>query len=234
MARQFGEIWERLGRPDDFVIVEQGAHDGTFASDVLAAARDTMPEFFAALRYRIVEPFPVLRDRQNAMLESFRLKIDWVESIEQLEPFTGVHFSNELIDAMPVHLVCASNKEWREKYVTLRGEDLDFTDGPISSAQLQEHLEKLPVPADNYETEINLVALDWIEQLSAKIERGVVLAVDYGWRGKNFTRRHARAGHSAPLRNIDSLPRRSSTQAILISPRMSTGRACARKPNDVA
>ena len=110
MARQFGEIWERLGQPDDFVIVEQGAHDGTFASDVLAAARATMPEFFAVLRYRIVEPFPVLRAQQEATLESFRLKIEWAESIEQLEPFIGVHFSNELIDAMPVHLVSSSEQ----------------------------------------------------------------------------------------------------------------------------
>ena len=199
MARQFGEIWERLGRPDDFTIVEQGAHDGTFASDVLAAARATMPEFFAALRYRIVEPFPVLRAQQKATLESFRLKIEWVESIEQLEPFIGVHFSNELIDAMPVHLVSSSNKEWREKYVTLRGEDLDFTDGPISSVQLQEHLEKLPVPADNYETEINLAALDWIEQLSAKIERGVVLTVDYGLAREEF---YAPSRTSGTLRSV--------------------------------
>ena len=106
MARQFGEIWERLGRPDGFAIVEQGAHDGTFASDVLAAARAAMPEFFAALRYRIVEPFPVLRDRAecNARIVSTRKSSGWNQS-DSLKPFTGVHFSNELIDAMPVHLV---------------------------------------------------------------------------------------------------------------------------------
>jgi SAM-dependent MidA family methyltransferase len=181
MARQFGEIWERLGRPDGFVIVEQGAHDGTFASDVLAAARAATQEFFAALRYRIVEPFPVLRDRQRATLEPYRSKTEWMESLDALEPFTGVHFSNELIDALPVHLVSSSDSGWREKYVTLRGEDLGFVDGPISSAKLQKHLKKLPALPDNYETEVNLAALDWIAELSAKIERGIVLAVDYGF-----------------------------------------------------
>jgi SAM-dependent MidA family methyltransferase len=70
--------------------------------------------------------------------------------------------------------------------VTLRGHDLDFSDGPISSAQLQKHLEKLPAPVDSYETEINLAALDWVEQLSAKIERGVVIAVDYGFAQEKF------------------------------------------------
>ena len=82
MARQFGEIWERLGRPDDFVIVEQGAHDGTFASDVLAATRYDMPEFFAALRYRIVEPFPVLRAaaESNARNVSTENRVAWNQS----------------------------------------------------------------------------------------------------------------------------------------------------------
>ncbi len=214
MARQFGEIWELLGRPDRFVIVEQGAHDGTFASDVLAAARAAMPEFFAALRYRIVEPFPVLRAQQKATLEICRLKIGWVESIEQLEPFTGVHFSNELIDAMPVHLVSSSNNEWREKYVTCRGEDFEFIDGPISTAQLQDHLEKLPAPAQKYETEINLVALDWIEQLSAKIERGVVLAVDYGF---------ARGEFYSPSRTTGTL-RSVAKHRLVASPLVDVGK----------
>src|SRR5436190_11160617 len=35
MTAQFAEIWEQLGKVDNFVIVEQGAHDGQFAHDVL-------------------------------------------------------------------------------------------------------------------------------------------------------------------------------------------------------
>jgi SAM-dependent MidA family methyltransferase len=181
MARQFCEMWERLGRPNGFAIVEQGAHDGAFANDVLEAARAAMPEFFSALSYRIIEPFPILRQRQKTKLESFRSKIEWCDSLDELEAFIGVHFSNELIDAMPVHLVKSSNNEWSEKYVTIAGNAFEFAAGPISTAQLCEHLEKLPAVPANYETEINLAALDWIEQLSPKIERGFVLAVDYGF-----------------------------------------------------
>src|SRR5919201_6520228 len=43
MLAQFAEIWEQLGRPDDFVIVEQGAHDGQFARDVLKASQERAP-----------------------------------------------------------------------------------------------------------------------------------------------------------------------------------------------
>ena len=46
MTAQFAEIWEQLGKIDNFVIVEQGAHDGQFARDVLQSAQLRAPEFF--------------------------------------------------------------------------------------------------------------------------------------------------------------------------------------------
>src|SRR4029453_15373573 len=90
LALQFFEIWERLGKMNDLVIVEQGAHDGQFALDVLEFLQKSLPEFFDALRYRILEPFPILEEQQRRMLEPFGDKIEWRES---LEPFTGFHFS---------------------------------------------------------------------------------------------------------------------------------------------
>ncbi|MGC2352140.1 MAG: SAM-dependent methyltransferase, partial [Candidatus Udaeobacter sp.] len=64
LGAQFVEIWERLGKTNNFVIVEQGAHDGQFARDVLESLQKHTPEFFEALRYRMVEPFPILQERQ--------------------------------------------------------------------------------------------------------------------------------------------------------------------------
>src|SRR2546423_9753601 len=102
LCAQFAEIWKQLGKIDDFIVVEQGAHDGQFAHDVLEFAKKSEPEFFASLRYRIVEPFPILQERQQRTLERFRHKIEWLDS---LQPFVGVHFSNEMLDAMPVRLI---------------------------------------------------------------------------------------------------------------------------------
>ena len=53
MTAQFAEIWAQLGKIDNFIIVEQGAHDGQFARDVLQSAKSGTPEFFEALDYRI-------------------------------------------------------------------------------------------------------------------------------------------------------------------------------------
>src|ERR1700730_10637895 len=68
LAVQFAQMWERLDQIDSFVIVEQGAHHGDFARDVLGSARKCRPEFFAALRYRIVEPSSILQRRQSQTL----------------------------------------------------------------------------------------------------------------------------------------------------------------------
>src|SRR5207245_10847028 len=124
LAAQFAEIWERLGKTNNFVIVEQGTHHGDFVRDVLESVRKRWPDFFAALRYRIIEPFPVLKDRQSLTLAEFGDKIEWLASIDELEPLTGVHFSNEMIDSIPVHQILLREiktkcKLWGAKFDTM-------------------------------------------------------------------------------------------------------------------
>src|SRR5438874_1188046 len=203
LAAQFAEIWERLGKIDKFVLVEQGAHHGEFARDVLESARKRWPDFFAALRYRIVEPFPVLQDRQLQVLAGFEDKVEWRDSIDALELFTGVHFSNELLDAVPVHLIVSQRGTglsaptectWLEKFVTLNGDMFVFVDQPIADQTLRDHLQKLPMRPADYQTEVNLAALDWIDNLSRKLDRGYVLTIDYGYPRDEFFAPHRSAG----------------------------------------
>jgi SAM-dependent MidA family methyltransferase len=150
---------------EDFTIVEQGAHDGQFARDVLESVQKRVPEFFAALRYRIVEPFPILQDRQSRTLERFRDKVEWRDS---LQLFLGVHFSNELLDAMPVRLISGNV----EKLVDLEGDNFVFVERPISQQATFQPLAQRDA--------FNQVALDWIDDVAAKLQRGYVVAIDYG------------------------------------------------------
>ena len=183
LAAQFVEMWDALERPGDFVIVEQGAHQGEFAGDVLAAMNEKCPELFSTLRYRIVEPFPVLRERQSNALSSFQAKVEWRNSLENLEPFVGVHFSNELFDALPVHLLVAEDEEsdfWQEKRVDLRNGTFVFVQQSLIDPLLRSRLPLLPSRPAGYTTEVNLAALDLIEGISRRLQRGFVLAVDYG------------------------------------------------------
>ena len=176
LAAQFCEIWQRLGRLNNFVILEQGAHDGQFALDVLEFAQKRLPEFFEALRYRILEPFPILEEQQRRRLEVFGDKVKWSDSPE---PFTGVHFSNELLDAMPVRLISNGT----EKLVALDGDKFVFVERPVDKAIL------------------NQPALDWIDEIAAHLQRGYVIAIDYGCTDEDFRRSvRVRAQH----RNLHS------------------------------
>jgi SAM-dependent MidA family methyltransferase len=152
ITAQFAEIWEQLGRTNNFVIVEQGAHDGQFARDVLSSAEENWPEFFDAMRYKIVEPFPFWRERQQAELGTFSPRVEW---LEVLEPFAGIHFSNELVDAMPIDL--------SGKLVGLDGDNFVF------------------VAADASATKCNRVALDWVNDVVGNLQRGYILIIDYGF-----------------------------------------------------
>jgi SAM-dependent MidA family methyltransferase len=184
LAAQFAEIWEMMGRPDDFTIVEQGAHHGEFARDALKALRDSA----VPVRYWIVEPFRILEERQRETLAEFTGAVAWSRSLTELEPFTGIHFSNELLDAMPVRLIAREPaKDWEEKFVALSGDDFVFTTKPIADERLRDHLRKIPLTENvRYETEVNLAALDWIQSVARKLTRGFVLAADYGYPRPEF------------------------------------------------
>jgi SAM-dependent MidA family methyltransferase len=195
LAVQFAEMWETLGQPADFVIVEQGAHTGDFAVDVLRALQEQFPDFFAAVRYWIVEPFQLLRERQQKTIKDFSAKTVWRQSLADLEQFCGVFFSNELLDSMAVHLVSWVNPnigcsgDWEERCVVESGKSFNFITSPIQSAELQSHLERIPRPGSRpYETEVNLNALKWVEEAAQKLSRGYLLTADYGYSRDEFYR----------------------------------------------
>src|SRR6266542_1809680 len=172
LAAQFAEIWERLGKIDNFMIVEQAAHDGQFARDVLQSTQKHAPEFFASLRYRIIEPFPILQERQSRTLESFGDKIEWRDS---LQPFAGVHFSNELLDAMPARLIRGAI----EKLVDLEGDGFVFVERSLPKGAT-------PSKPPRKQEAFNQPTLDWIDTVAANLRRGYVLAVDYGHLSNEF------------------------------------------------
>src|SRR5262249_18025154 len=106
LARQFAEVWQNMGAPSEFTLVEQGAHQGQCAADVLAGLRDFAPDCFAATTLWIAEPFAELQKAQQQTLQAFPpSKIRWAGAVGDLPRFRGIHYSNELIDAFPVYRV---------------------------------------------------------------------------------------------------------------------------------
>lgn len=189
LAAQFAEIWEKLGRPRDFKIMEQGAHDGAFAADALSALRQSAPDCFAATSYFIIEPFPIWQERQQKNLDEFAEKTSWVAAIDEIQPFVGIHFSNELFDSLPVHLATSDAGDWQELFVTVSGNRFEFKPRSCSGG-----LRPPKPPARNYRTEVHRAALKLMHAIATKLSRGLILTIDYGLPREEFYSSERTAG----------------------------------------
>ena len=170
-------------RSVSFTIVEEGAEDGQLALDILSAITEESSEAAACIRYTILEPIPEKQRQQRARLEpAFLEKVTWLSGLTDLENVTGVFISNELVDAMPVHIVLYRNGRWSELRVDISGQDFCFVPAKIEAPELVQATDKIPAPvASPYRTEVNLAATRWIQAVSTRLERGFVLIVDYGF-----------------------------------------------------
>ena len=184
MAGQFCEVWEQLGRPQEFTILERGAGDGAFARDVLTCARQTRPDFFAALRYRIDEPLPVPAAAQRQSLAEFADRFTG----DAGGPFTGVFFANELLDAVPFRRVRRMEGEWRELLVGL-DESGAFREVPgelrdyAALRRLQGLGDDFP---DGYTTEVAPAVGTEVWLAGSALERGAAFFFDYGFSGEDY------------------------------------------------
>ena len=179
------DVWERLGKPSVFTIVEQGANDGSMAADILGSLKNDDEAFYKAVRFMIVEPFPVNRDIQKQKLAGFT-NVTWVPSLEELPTFTGIHLSNELLDAFPVDSVRWNGSTWEEECVAFHDGALVWTTRPIQDPELQTAATNLPAYlTKGFRAEINRAMNPWLTTLHKRLERGVVLTVDYGQAGED-------------------------------------------------
>ena len=121
LAEAFSNLW--AGRSEPLTLVEMGAGTGQLAYDVLRAISDVYPALFERLTYVIVETSSAMLKRQQGKLSGFADRIKWSE-LNELEsnPFKGIVFSNELVDAMPVQRVRYKQDVVEVLYVTTSSE----------------------------------------------------------------------------------------------------------------
>ena len=186
LALLFQDLWEKLGKPKPFSIIEQGAHDGRLALDILEALQaEEYEELFACMQYVIVEPFLFHEQRQKDRLKAFK-NISWARELAQLPRFIGVHFSNELLDAFPVHILTWSGKEWLEKRVRQEKQCFSWVNTPIKKKKLHAVAATLPTdlsPGFLWEARLNIAP--WLDAIAQRMERGMILIADYGYFGEH-------------------------------------------------
>jgi SAM-dependent MidA family methyltransferase len=191
LAEQFVQMWLILEKPDPFTLVEMGAGSGILARDLLRYVNDQYSEFATTLDYCISERSTILIQLQQACLAGIS-SVRW-QSFDQIDPasITGCFFSNELVDAFPVHQVTIQGGKLQEIYITVmeQGSQLVFEEvlGDLSTPALADYFQLVginifdPLYPEGYRTEINLAALDWIKTVADRLKQGYLLTIDYGY-----------------------------------------------------
>ncbi len=192
LARQLRQADDLLGQPDPFTVVEMGPGKGLLARDLLSAGSKLGGSFLHRLRYVLVERSPAMKGLQRANLACWLQpegRLRWVDSLRELDTdsLVGVFFSNELVDAFPVHRVKVHQGELKEFHV-------DFQEGwfcetllPLSTPEISRHLQRLEVTLQEGQiTEINLHALDWLREVARVLGQGLVITIDYGHTAQDF------------------------------------------------
>jgi SAM-dependent MidA family methyltransferase len=186
LARRFLREWHESGAPSHWRIIECGAHDGCLAADVLAAIARLDPPAFAALEYAIPEPLPLLQAAQRQSLARFPEKTRFIASAAELfsTPLPGIAFGNELLDALPFHVVERTADGWAECRVALNPEQ-EFTWETPRTIIEPTLLAALAVLGDDfpvgYRSEVRTNFRDFLEPLTRSLSCGLLLWPDYGF-----------------------------------------------------
>jgi SAM-dependent MidA family methyltransferase len=233
VGRLFGELlgfqlgnWLEKIPTANCCLVETGAHDGQLAFDVLGYLRVYQPALWERIQYGIIEPSARRRSWQTAALREFSGKVRWFESLDSLpaEGVSGIIFSNELLDALPVYRLGwdASARRWFEWAVATQDGSFVYSKMPVAEgSELTESFsltwpelsrELLEVLPDGFTTEVSPAATAWWRRAARALKTGHLLTIDYGLNAeeffaperKNGTLRAYRQHHSSSdlLRNI--------------------------------
>lgn len=219
VARQLHEMWKLLDQPKRFHVIEPGAGRGLLASDVWAYALHDAPKWADALRYMLVERGPAdspLGTARRARLSAALTRLGapehatrWVSSVAEIgaSDAYGCVVANELVDALPVHIVQAHGGVLSEVYVGVASgssERLIERIGPLSRPELADYLDHFHIPwreyPDGWRAEICLEATTWMHEIAGIFASGFTLVIDYGDTARRLYTRDRRRGTLAAYR----------------------------------
>src|SRR5690606_34264715 len=90
--------------------------------------------------------------------------------------------SNEFFDALPVHLVEQRYGQLHEAYVTHADGDLDLVPDEPSTEAITAYFDRLELrPGEGARAEVGLAAVEAMRRITTRVQRGYVIAIDYGY-----------------------------------------------------
>ncbi len=186
IAGQIAQFFELLGKPVPFYVVEVGGGTGKMADDIVESALRWHKDFYHALRYVIIEKHPLPGIEHTE-------KIEVHETLSRVNPFVGCIVSNELFDALPVHLVAMKDRLY-EVYIDMEDEHFAEILRPAPD-ELVNYFDFIEVkPVEDMYTEVNLKAAGMLKDMSDVIQQGYILTIDYGYTASEYYAPHRSNG----------------------------------------
>lgn len=185
ISQMFGEliglwsvaVWQSMGAPGPFRLVELGSGRGTLIADALRAAK-VAPAFLAALDLHLVETSEPLRTLQKRALGPSGIDAQWHASIETVPTGPAIFIANEFFDCLPVRHYVRAADGWRERMVGLDAE------GRLAFGLAPDPERGLDAEGEPGETrEIGLAAMQAMSALARRVagQGGAILVIDYGY-----------------------------------------------------
>ncbi|MGQ0678411.1 MAG: SAM-dependent methyltransferase [Actinomycetota bacterium] len=169
-------MWEELGRPESFEVVEVGAGGADLAATVLKAATG---EFAGALRWTLVEPLATVAAFQQAQLAGEQSRTRWVPGLAELSPVVGVVLAHEVLDNFPVRVFQVEEQGIEEVRVGWDGRRLvEVLTEPVAWDPPADMVLEVLEPGDRFERICGLE--QWTCSASRALEKGFLVVVDYG------------------------------------------------------
>jgi SAM-dependent MidA family methyltransferase len=188
LAFQFAQWMDADCPSGDVQFIEAGPHNAMLAADILGWINQHRPDLFARLEYCLVDASVARRVWQEETLRSWLSKVRWVSDVKDcgVRQVTGIIFSNEFLDALPVHRLAwrAARQGWEEAFVAVGGAGFAWAWQP-PTRECAPHLLHVPVELaavlpDGFTVEVCPAAETWWRAAASSLGRGKLLTLDYG------------------------------------------------------
>ena len=188
-AKWFASVCKKNNLEPTFC--EIGAGNGRFAYAFLQEWEDSIK---TPLTYMIVESSPYHLKLQNDLLKP-KYSITQVNKLDDLEPFEGMIFSNELFDALPVHVIEKENGQLYEVMVGIKNDTLYEVKVPLTNPAIHSFLGETGLELkEKQRIEVPLLMAGMVQDISRVLAKGIVVTADYGYTNEDWKHPSRRKG----------------------------------------
>ncbi|WDR05077.1 SAM-dependent methyltransferase [Devosia rhodophyticola] len=187
ISQMFGELigfyvvnlWQQMGSPKAFTLMELGPGRGTLMADILRVACRA-EGFRDGLDLRLFETNPALIAEQHARLEPYGPQ--WVDALDKVGDGPLLVIANEFFDALPIRQFVRGENGWHERVIGLEGDNLVFglSPTPIPNAALPDVVQDAEIHSV---FEVALAGGEVMSRLARTVstQGGAILTIDYGY-----------------------------------------------------